>query len=176
MLEEGIGHLRKALELAPDSAEAYFDLGVAEFRRGNKPEAMKCWSRAAELNPDNYEAHHNLAVALEEQGNVDQAIEHYRKAAQLKPDDAMAQAHLGNCPLCERGDPGGPGATVQGGGPRPRQRAIRYNLASTLAGSNSTTGRSRISCQILRLDPRNTNALLSLAASYARDKPERIKP
>ena len=67
-LEEGIRHLRRALELAPDMHEAYFNLGVAEFRRGNKPEALKCWLRTVELKPQNYEAHYNLALLLDEQG------------------------------------------------------------------------------------------------------------
>jgi tetratricopeptide (TPR) repeat protein len=166
-LEEGIRHLRQALELSPDVHEAYFNLGLAEFRRGNKPEALKCWLRMTELDPHSYEAHHNVAALLEEQGNLDQAVEHYRQAARLKPDDCLAQAQLGTA-LCAQG-------AVQEGltqlsnavNLEPANTAVRYQLAVTLARLKQHDQAIAHFLRILRLAPGNVDALVGLAASYA---------
>ena len=91
-LEEAVRYLRKSLEMAPENAEAYFNLGVAMYRQGNKPEAVKCWSRSVELKPDDQEAHYNLALVLDEQRDIDGAIAHYRRTVQLKPDHCLAAA------------------------------------------------------------------------------------
>ncbi len=165
-LEEGVRHLRKALELDPNNDGAHFTLGMAAFRRGDKQEAIRCWSRTVELNPENGEAHHDLAIALHEQGRLDQAIEHYRKALQLKP-DAMTQAQLGAA-LCDRG-------TVQEGLEHLSQavnrdsanNAVRYLLATTLAGLKQHDQAIGHFLRILRLDARHTDALVGLAGSYA---------
>jgi len=167
MLEEGVGHLRKALELNPKSAEAYFNLGVAAFFRGDKPEAVKCWLRTVELKPDDYASHHNLALALEEQGNLGQAVEHYRQAARLKPGDATTQAQLGDA-LCANG------ATAEGAtylskavDLEPANNARRYRLATAFARLKQHNQAIPQFLQVLRGDPRNTDALVGLAASYA---------
>jgi tetratricopeptide (TPR) repeat protein len=165
-LEEGVRHLRQALELDPNNAGAYFTLGVAAARRGDRQEAMRCWSRAVALNPQNVEAHHNLAIALDEQGHPDQAIEHYRKALQLKP-DAMTQAQLGVA-LCDTG-------AIQEGvtylsdaaNSDPANNVVRYLLATTLAGLKRHDQAIGHFQRILRLDPRHTDALVGLAGSYA---------
>jgi len=164
-LEEGVRHLRKALELDPNNAGAYFTLGVAAARRGDRQEAIRCWSRAVELNPQNGEAHHNLAIALDEQGHPDQAIEHYRKALRLRP-DAMTEAQLGVA-LCDTG-------AIQEGlthlsnaaNGDPANNAVRYLLATTLAGLKQHDQAIGHFQRILRLDPRHTDALMGLAGSY----------
>jgi tetratricopeptide (TPR) repeat protein len=55
------GHLRRALELDPESYEATNNLGLAVARqRGRRREALEILSRAAELNPEGGAAHENL--------------------------------------------------------------------------------------------------------------------
>ncbi len=166
-LEEGVRHLRKALELDPNNDGAHFTLGIAAFRRGDKQEAIRYWTRTVELNPDNGEAHHDLAMALNEQGNLAQAIAHYRKAVELQPNVALTQAQLGAA-LCDTG------ATQEGlaclsnaAGGDPANNAVRYLLASTLAQLKQHDQAIGHFLRILRLDPRHTDALVGLAASYA---------
>ncbi len=165
-LEEGVRHLRKALELDPNNAGAYFTLGVAAARRGDRQEAIRCWSRAVELNPQNGEAHHNLAMALDEQGHPDQALEHYRKTLQLKP-DAMTQAQLGVA-LCDTGAiQEGLAYLSNAANGDPANNAVRYLLATTLAGLKQHDQAIGHFLRILRLDSRHTDALMGLASSYA---------
>ncbi|MCL5278379.1 MAG: tetratricopeptide repeat protein [Planctomycetes bacterium] len=164
-LEEGVRHLRRALELDPNNAGAYFTLGVAAARRRDRQEATRCWSRAVELNPQNGEAHHNLAIALDEQGHPDQAIEHYRKALQLKP-DALTQAQLGVA-LCDTGAiQEGLAHLSDAASGDPANNAVRYLLATTLAGLKQHDQAIGHFQRILRLDPRHMDALMGLAGSY----------
>ena len=165
-LNEAVDHLRRSLEIAPN-AEAYFNLGVALSRRGDRQEAIKCWSRTVELKPDDHDAHYSLADALEEQKDLDRAIEHYRRTVQIKPDHLLAQGRLGVA-LGAKG-------AFQEAVPHlskaveldPGNAALRYNLALALAQLKQHDQAIAHLLQILRLDPRNTVALLRLAACYA---------
>jgi len=139
---------------------------MAAFRRGDKQEAIRCWSRTVELNPENGEAQHDLAIVLNEQGNLEKAIEHYRKALQLKP-DAMTQAQLGAA-LCDTGMvQEGLDHLSQAVNGDPANNAVRYLLATTLAGLKQHDQAVGHFLRILRLDPRHTDALVGLADSYA---------
>ena len=88
-------------------------------------------------------------------------------AQEIKPVDATAQAQLGSA-LCARG------ATAEGlaclsraVNLDPADNARRLKLATTLAQVKQHNQAIPHFLQILRADPRNTDALAGLAASYA---------
>ena len=89
--DEAIACFEKALELKPDSAEAYFNLGLVQARHGQIDKAIAHYRKALELKPDCAEAHFNLGLALAGRGEVDSAIAHYQKALEIKP--AFVEAH-----------------------------------------------------------------------------------
>jgi protein O-GlcNAc transferase len=94
-IPESIACYRRALELAPDYAEAHSNLGNVLKDEGDLEKAIACHRRALELKPDHVEAHNNLGVALAEQGKFDEATGCYRRALELRPDHSEAFNNLG---------------------------------------------------------------------------------
>ena len=86
---------RQALELKPNYAEAYSNLGNALQAQGILDEAIAAYRRALDVNHDYAEAHSNLGTAVQDQGNLDEAIVSYRRALDLKRDYAEAHLNLG---------------------------------------------------------------------------------
>ena len=58
--QEAKSNLKKAIELQPDYAEAYNNLGNAYKEMEEYNEAILVYEKAIELNPQYYEAYNNL--------------------------------------------------------------------------------------------------------------------
>jgi hypothetical protein len=82
---------RQALELQPDYAAAYNNLGNALKDQGKLDEAVVCYRRALELKLDYAEVHNNLGSALEETGDFRGAEDSFRAA--LRHNSRFASAH-----------------------------------------------------------------------------------
>ncbi len=95
--------LRRAAELAPDSAECHGNLGLVLAAAGHAVEAMAAYRRAVSIKPDFAEAHVNLGNGLRQAGDAAAAIEAYRRATAACPDLAAAHHNLGLL-LAETGD------------------------------------------------------------------------
>jgi tetratricopeptide (TPR) repeat protein len=63
-LEKAIASYRQAIKIAPNSADAYANLGVALSQKGLTREAVASWQRALELAPDQVYVQNNLAWVL----------------------------------------------------------------------------------------------------------------
>jgi tetratricopeptide (TPR) repeat protein len=87
-LENAIGSYSAALRIKPDSAEIYFQRGIAwsntYYNRGrNSPDLQKAiddYTRSIEIDPEYGEAYFQRAGLFSEQGQVGKAIEDYSKA------------------------------------------------------------------------------------------------
>ena len=77
--------------MAPDFADAHYNLGNALKEQGKLEEAVACYRRALELKPSFAEGHSNLGMAFLMLGNLDAAIACYRRALEWKPDYAEAR-------------------------------------------------------------------------------------
>ena len=85
----------RALELAPNSAEALYRLGNVMMQQRNLSDAAQYFQRSIQLNPDFAEVHNNLGSVLKDLGNLDAAVACYRQAVRLKPDDVPPHYNLG---------------------------------------------------------------------------------
>jgi tetratricopeptide (TPR) repeat protein len=95
-LSEAIEHLKAAVQLNPNSANAHNDLGIALARSKQLPEAAKELGEAVRLNPDAAGMHANLATTLADMpDHLPEAISESRAALKLNPDLAEAHASLG---------------------------------------------------------------------------------
>src|SRR5438094_959104 len=65
-VEEGIGFLRQAAELALGEASLANNLGIAYVQVGKSEEAVRWLGRALELEPDDAQAHYNYARVLKD--------------------------------------------------------------------------------------------------------------
>ena len=93
---DSLSAMRKSVQLAPQDAEARYNLGLTLKELGRLDDAEEVYTQAIALKPDYPEAHSNLGIALLELGRLNDAEASYKKAIALKPDFADAHNNLGN--------------------------------------------------------------------------------
>jgi tetratricopeptide (TPR) repeat protein len=86
-----IAEFRKATELDPSSADAFFNLGAAYMETHDYSEAIAPLKRALQLSPDLAVAHQFLGYALLAQGYAVEAIPHLQRVGAL---DALGIAQI----------------------------------------------------------------------------------
>ncbi len=86
----------RAIELDPESANAYVSLGTIKFRYEWKwEEAERDFQRAIEINPSLGIAHHDYAWFLVAMERFDEGIEHIKLAQRLDPLSPLANSDVG---------------------------------------------------------------------------------
>jgi tetratricopeptide (TPR) repeat protein len=89
-VDGAIAHLRKALELGPETAEAHKNLGIGLGAKGLTDEAIPQFERALQLAPNMAEAHYYLGMALVMKGRAAEGLAHWRQALRREPDNLQA--------------------------------------------------------------------------------------
>ena len=84
----------KALQLAPDLAQAHASRSYALTINGKYTEAELEFEAAIGLDPQLYEAYYYAGRAYFAQGDFKKAAEAFRQAASIRPDDVTAAALL----------------------------------------------------------------------------------
>lgn len=93
--DERIAFLKAAIEINPDAAYLYNQLG-AKYRDIEKFDiAITTYKKAIEFAPTWIYVYNNLGVTYYELKQYSNAIESYRKAIELKPDGSSAYNNLG---------------------------------------------------------------------------------
>jgi serine/threonine-protein kinase len=93
--DQAIASYRRSLELEPDYAIAWCDLGVSLDRTGAVEEAIASYDRAIELDPSSPHAHFDRGISLEKLARHEDAIASLRRALELDPSSAGTQFRLG---------------------------------------------------------------------------------
>jgi len=93
--KDGLPALQKAVELMPDDADAYSNLGRAQLQAGRIDDAAASYRRALAIRPDFAEAHYGLGIALKTLGQLVDAVTSFYRALEIKPDYADAYYNLG---------------------------------------------------------------------------------
>lgn len=83
---------RRAVELDPNLAIAYTNLGNIRFRRGDEPGAVSLYQRALEVDDRQPEAHYNLGYVMLERGQAVESIPFFEAA--IRTDPRFADAHF----------------------------------------------------------------------------------
>jgi protein O-GlcNAc transferase len=95
-LDEAIHWYQTALEINPENATAFSNMGLALHAKGKLDEAVTSYQQAIAIKPDHAEVHSNLGIALKQQGKLTEAITSHQTAISIKPDYADAYSNLGN--------------------------------------------------------------------------------
>lgn len=94
--EAALTHVRKAVTLAPDDAEALTLLGWLDLEvAGDVDAAIASYRKVVALKPQVPEVHNNLGVALKRKGELEAAVESFSRALELNPDFAQASGNRG---------------------------------------------------------------------------------
>jgi tetratricopeptide (TPR) repeat protein len=97
---EAIEAYETAVEIAPDYADAYCNLGAVRYHQGQRAEARRAFEACLAREADHVEANFNLANVLEEEGDDRGALVHYRRA--LAADPLYPDLHINLALLYEK--------------------------------------------------------------------------
>ena len=93
--EEALRQMRLALEINPDYADAWVELGNLLNDQGEVRDAAEAYHRALRLNPSQEGAHYNLGNLAQAGGQWQAAADYYLAALRLHPGFAEARNNLG---------------------------------------------------------------------------------
>jgi predicted O-linked N-acetylglucosamine transferase (SPINDLY family) len=85
----------RAIQIEPQNAVAFCNLGVVLRRRGKLAEAVDQLKRAIALKPNFFEAHLNLGTVLMALGNFEAALTEYQKTLAINAQSAEAHSNYG---------------------------------------------------------------------------------
>ena len=74
-----------AVTIAPDFADAHYNLGIVLQKQGKHDQAAKSFQRTLQLQPDHPECHNNLGTIFQALGRTDEAVKYFERALQLEP-------------------------------------------------------------------------------------------
>lgn len=93
--EEAEALYKKAIELAPENANAHNGLGLVYFWKDDFTSAETEFRKASDLNPTSAAILANLGDALRQQDKYDEAVGVFQKALKIDPDDSVTMNMLG---------------------------------------------------------------------------------
>ncbi len=91
--DQALGYLRKAVELDPDKARSWSDLGLVLVHGGDQEGAERAFSRALELDPRLATAWYNRGLLNMHKGDLAKAAADLSRAAKFAPENQDI-AHL----------------------------------------------------------------------------------
>ena len=166
---------KKALELAPDLAEAHVSRGISSTINRKFDEAEREFESAMRLDPKLYEAAYFYARARRTQGRMPDAAKLFERAAALRPEDYQPQVFLADV----YASMGMPAETME-----VRRRAAKVVAnwlelnpddaracvlgAANLAGLGDQEGAQTLATRATAIDPEDPMLLYNLTCMYAR--------
>ena len=93
--DAAVSSYNKAIEIKPDYAEPYNNLGVSLKTLGRHTEAITSYNKAIEIQPDYAEAYNNLGNSLNDVERHNEAVASYNKAIEIQPNYVDAHYNLG---------------------------------------------------------------------------------
>jgi tetratricopeptide (TPR) repeat protein len=162
-VEEGLSHLRRAIQLRPGFAQAHNELGAALHGQHRFDEALVELRAAVANRPGYADAWYNIGLASNGLGRDDDAREAMRKAVELRPEWVEARANLASLLLASGAvepafDQYRAAASLQ-----PQNALLHRRLATTA----ERLGRIDVALSeydtLLRLAPDDVGALVALA-------------
>ena len=84
----------KVLELKPEMASAYHNIGVTHEKLGRFAKAIENYQQAVELDPELAKAHKQLAIVMLRLRRFDEASKHFAETVRLRPESAADHYNL----------------------------------------------------------------------------------
>jgi tetratricopeptide (TPR) repeat protein len=89
-VQEAEEYLRRAVGLAPDFADAHYNLGLCLMKESKAAEAVPLFRRAVEIKPAYRDARIYLAIALHNTGSTQEAMANLHYVLNMNPKDETA--------------------------------------------------------------------------------------
>ena len=94
-IAEAIQEFEKAANLAPDSPEAFHNLGMSLEKIGRLEDSLKSYERTLALNPNLAPTHNNIGNVLRELGRPEKSLAYFENAISLNPNYPEAYSNYG---------------------------------------------------------------------------------
>lgn len=92
---DALAPLERAITLRPQSAEAHYQLALAQFRLQQYPLTLSSLINALKLDPKHFAAQIQLANTYYVLGEIDTALQAFQKALDIRPGNPTASANYG---------------------------------------------------------------------------------
>ena len=83
---EAISFYQQALQIAPETAEFHYNLGLAYYALNRKTEATAEFEQTIRYNPSHFSAYRALGALLAEKGKPSEALDAYQRSLDIQPD------------------------------------------------------------------------------------------
>lgn len=159
--------LQAALQLAPDRASGWYELGLSQLDLGKREEAAAALGHALAIDPDMAEAHNTLGGLWLGRGDTAKAEASVREAIRISPEFADAHKNLGTLLAANNDLPQACYHFETALRLEPGLVAARYHYALTLARMRRFDAAQTQVETVLREDPRHAEAHQVLGALLA---------
>ena len=95
LIDKAISYFEKAIALYPNYGDAYGEMGLAYFYKGDQDKALTYYTKASELQPD-AKVWSNMGMIFFNKGNMQEAQKVYEKSVVLDPRFVDARRNLGS--------------------------------------------------------------------------------
>jgi tetratricopeptide (TPR) repeat protein/peroxiredoxin len=95
-LDQAAESFRQVIEVKPNEADAYYNLGTLSLKRNDFQQARSYLEMTLQLRPNYPEAWNNLGTMAAQHEQLDEAIRDFQKSLELKPGFGIALLNLGN--------------------------------------------------------------------------------
>jgi tetratricopeptide (TPR) repeat protein len=93
-IDQAVVFFERAVEGAPDAAEARYNLGLAYSQQERWSEAVEQLRAASRLDATLIEVDYQLGYALERLGQLEEALHYYKRALRRDPGDTQSRAAI----------------------------------------------------------------------------------
>lgn len=174
-LQEATAAAQRALELAPELAEAHVARANTLSLAGDDEGAVVAFQRAIELDPELYEAHYYFGRHCFAQGEHERAIDEFEAAHRVRPDEFQALVLASNAADALHDPARGDALTRRALQPAlaeiavdPENGRALYLAASMQVRLGDVEGGRRNIEAALRLQPDDFGTLYNAACTYTR--------
>ena len=165
--EEAVEFLEQAIELNPEHAQLYNNIGTCYVTIGSLDKAYDNFLKASEYEPENSITYFNIASILQLQNKHSEACEFFRKAYMLEPQDnylvALALSEVKSNQMEE---------AIRHYkllvAHHPEKHNFQYNLACCYDAVGEYTNAIGILAHLVLLNPKSVSMARRLAGIYAK--------
>lgn len=172
--QEAVDAYRKAVELNPYYWLNFSALGGIYYQLGDYDRALDAFRKVVELEPNNAWGHLNIGAMLLGQGKYEASVEAFQRALAIKP-SWDAYSNLGTAYFYLRRYDEAVSAFQKAVDLNPNRHLLVGNLADAYRWSGQTEKANQtydraidLAFKELKVNPRNADALASLALYYAK--------
>jgi tetratricopeptide (TPR) repeat protein len=97
IINDGLTHLRKSLEIYPDNVDSHAEIGATYFRAKMYDSAVVHLNRALKMNPKQINASTNLGTVYMTQNRFAEALPYYKHTVEINPGHVLALFNLAVC-------------------------------------------------------------------------------